>query len=138
MARDEVAELIRDLERIPRDERPFVRAALLRSGQDLLRRARANAFWSTRIPGATRLSVRFSRNPGVSVITDGRRAPHAHVYENQGRPGRKSHPLFGDRRHWFRFNARPFQGPAMDAEAPHAVAAMADALDQAFWNARFR
>lgn len=138
MARDEVAELIRDLENIPRDARRYVRPALAGAGRDLLNRARSNASWSTRIPAATRLSIRFARNPGVDVITDGRRAPHAHVFENQGRPGRKAHPLFGNRSYWFRFAARPYLAPAMDAEAPHAVAAMGDALERAFWNARFR
>lgn len=138
MARDEVRELIRDLRDVPRDERRFVRAAILRSGHDLLQRVRRNASWSTRIPGATRLSVRFSRSPGVDVITDSQRAPHASVYEGDGRPGRFRHPLFGNRSHWYSQRRRPFQGPAMDAEAPHAVAAIADAVDQAFWNARFR
>ena len=138
MPRDEIGELIRDLGRIPADARRYVRPALAGSGRDVLNRARANASWSTRIPAATRLSIRFTRNPGVDVITDGRRAPHAHVYENEGRPGRKSHPLFGNRDHWFRFQARPYLAPAMDAEAPHAAAAMADALERAFWNAEFR
>jgi hypothetical protein len=136
--RDEVGELIRDLGHIPGDAQRYVRPAILRAGSDVLHRARANASWSTRIPAATRLSVRFSRNPGVDVITDGRRAPHAAVYENEGKPGRLAHPLFGNRSHWYRFAARPYLGPAMDAEAPHAVAAIADAVDRALWNAEFR
>lgn len=135
---DTVGELIRDLEHFPRDLRQHIRPAIQRSGHDLLRRARANASWSTRIPAATRLSVRFSRNPGVDVITDGRRAPHAATYENEGRPGTLAHPLFGNRSHWYRFRARPYLGPAMDAEAPHTVAQIADAVDRALWDAQFR
>lgn len=138
MARDEVGELIRDLGRVPRETQRWVRPAIHRAGSDILHAARTNASWSTRIPAATRLSVRFSRNPGVDVITDTSRAPHAPYYENGGRPGRFRHPLFGDRSHWYSQRARPFLGPAMDAKAGDAVAAIGDAVDRALFNARFR
>jgi hypothetical protein len=135
---DEVGELIRDLEKIPRAVQRRLRPAIIGAGGDVLRRARLNASWSSRIPGATRLSVRFSRNPGIDVITDGRRAPHASVYENEGREGMKAHPLFGNRRHWYRFAARPYLAPAMDAEAPAAAARIGDVIDRALWDNRFR
>jgi hypothetical protein len=138
VARDEVGELIRDLGHIPRDAQRWVRPAIQRAGSDILQEARSNAFWSRRIPPATRLSVRFSRNPGVDVITDAARAPHAPYYENQGRPGRFRHPLFGDRNHWYSQRARPFLGPAMDAKSDEAVAQIADAVDRALFNAQFR
>lgn len=135
---DPVGELIRDLDRIPRELRQRIRPVIHRSGSDILASARARASWSTRIPRATRLSVRFSRNPGVDIITDVRRAPHAPHYENEGRPGFFEHPLFGNRSHWYRQRARPYLGPAMDAGAPHAVAQIADAVDRALWDANFR
>lgn len=138
MPGDEVGELIRDLEGVPRATWRRLRPAITGAGGDVLRRARLNASWSSRIPGATRLSVRFGRNPGVDVITDGRRAPHASVYENEGKPGIKAHPLFGNRSHWYRFAARPYLAPAMDAEAPAAAAAIADVVDRALWDNRFR
>lgn len=138
MPGDEVGELIRDLEQIPRDVQRRLRPAIVGAGRDVLQQARINASWSSRIPGATRLSVRFSRNPGVDVITDGRRAPHASVYENEGKPGTKAHPLFGNRSHWYRFAARPYLAPAMDAEAPAAAARIGDVVDRALWDAKFR
>jgi hypothetical protein len=138
MPGDEVGELIRDLKGVPRDVQRRLRPAIIGAGRDVLERARLNASWSSRIPGATRLSVRFSRNPGVDVITDGRKAPHASVYENDGKPGVKAHPLFGNRRHRYRFAARPFLGPAMDAEAPDAAARIGDVVDRALFDHRFR
>lgn len=138
MPGDEVGQLIRDLEQVPRATWRGLRPAIVGAGGDVLRRARLNASWSSRIPGATRLSVRFSRNPGIDVITDGRRAPHASVYENEGKPGVLAHPRFGDRSHWYRFAARPYLGPAMDAEAPAAAARIGDVVDRALWDNRFR
>ncbi|TDB88353.1 HK97 gp10 family phage protein [Actinomadura sp. KC216] len=138
MADDEVRDLIRDLDQIPRELRVQMRPALQRAGRDLLRQAQLNASWSSRIPSATRLSVRFSRDPAVDVRTDGRRAPHATHYENEGKPGTFKHPLFGNRSYWYSQRARPYLGPAFDAKADDAFAAMADAVDRVTRDAGFR
>jgi hypothetical protein len=135
---DEVRDLIRDMDGIPLELRRELRPAIGRAGRSLLNAARLNASWSTRIPNATRLSIRFSRGgPGVSVITDGARAPHAPLYENQGEQGVFSHPLFGNRSHWYSQRARPFLGPALEAEGPQAFADVVDVVDGAIRNARF-
>lgn len=135
---DQVRELIRDLDQIPRDLRRQMRPVLQRAGRDMLRQAQINASWSSRIPGATRLSVRFSRDPGVDVRTDVRKAPHAPYYENEGRPGVFRHPLFGNRSYWYSQRARPFLGPAFDAHADSTVAQMNDAVERVTRDAGFR
>lgn len=135
---DEVRELIRDLDQIPRDLRRQTRLAITRAGRELLNEVRSRASWSTRIPAATRLSVRFARDPGASIVVDDRRAPHAKYYENRGRPGTFRHPLFGDRRHWYSQRARPFLGPAFDAKEDDAVRQVNDAVDRVTRDAGFR
>lgn len=134
---DEVRELMRDLDRIPPELRVQMRPALSRAGRDMLRQAQINASWSSRIPGATRLSVRFSRDPGMDIRTDTRRAPHAPYYENEGKPGTFRHPLFGNRHYWYSQRARPYLGPAYDMHLDSTVAQIGDAVDRVTRDAGF-
>lgn len=135
----DVPELIRDLRKVPKDARKGLRVEIRQKGQGVLRLGRSNASWSTRIPRATKLSVRFGKNgPGVSIVTSGQRAPHAALYENNGRPGSFRHPLYGNRSHWYSQPARPYLGPAMDVEGPKAVLGIAYVVDRALFDNRFR
>lgn len=85
---------------------------LRRIGQETLADARNNASWSSRIPGATRLSVQFSKRfSGVSIVTNKNRAPHARPIENAGKQGTFRHRNFG-RNDWSVQRAQPFQTPA--------------------------
>ena len=94
---------------IPGEIRRELRPALNRVAQPVLVQARANASWSTRIPGATRISSSFSRrSAGVAITVSGRKAPHARPLENLGRPGSFRHPVFGNRDRWVSQAARPF------------------------------
>lgn len=102
-------DLVADLGKVPNEIRREIRPVLRRSAQPALRRAKENASWSSRIPGATRISVGFSkRTPGVALVVNKNKAPHARAYENDGRPGRFRAPLFGNREQWFSHKARPF------------------------------
>jgi hypothetical protein len=95
--------------KFPADIRKQIRPELVKGGRPALSEAKRNASWSSRIPGATRLSVGFSkRTPGAALVVSHTRAPHAHAYENQGKPGTFRSPIFGNRENWATHTARPF------------------------------
>jgi hypothetical protein len=105
----ELRRLIKDLGAIPKDYRKEVRPELRKSAQPLVAKVKSNASWSTRIPKATKLSISLAgRKPGVRVVVNETKAPHAYYYENDGKQGTFRHPLFGNRRHWYSQRARPF------------------------------
>ena len=107
---------------LPAEIRRELRPALRRVAQPVLRQAKVNASWSTRIPGAIRISTSFSRRTaGVAITVSARKAPHARPFENLGRTGNFRHPLFGDRERWVSQAARPFLFPAVAAADPELV-----------------
>lgn len=130
---DELRALIRDLGKLPPEIRKELRKPLRAAGMKALTAARADASWSTRIPAATRLSVSFAKKrPGVALVVNKTRAPHARAYEHLGSAGTFRHPLFGDRKTWVTQRAKPFLFPAakavfeqMDADIAQAVDAVA-------------
>jgi hypothetical protein len=143
-ATDELRRLVRDLGKLPDDMRRELRPALLVTGQEALARARANASWSKRIPGATRLAVSFAkRRPGVALVVNLRQAPHARALENLGQQGTFRHPVpdtrrrgvraavRGDARLWVSQRARPFLFPAARAEWERIDADIGAAVDAA-------
>lgn len=135
---DEIRRLIRDLDGIPRDLRRQLRPGLRTAGRMVADQAKVNASWSTRIPGAIRVSVRFSGTPGVSVIVDKRKAPHGRPHEHGGRPGTFRHPLFGDRSRWYSQRARPFLAPAAEAKSRAAAREIHRVVDRVTRDAGFR
>lgn len=105
----ELRKLIKDLGKIPADYRKEVRPELRKAAQPLVAKVKANASWSSRIPKATKLSISLAgRHPGVRVVVNETKAPHAYYYENDGKQGTFRHPLFGNRSHWYPQRARPF------------------------------
>lgn len=118
--------LIRDLGAIPPAVNRTLRPAVLEAGRPVLMRMRANASWSTRIPGA--ISMRASgASAGVQFRVSAARAPHARPYEGlSGSPFRA--PLFGDREHWYPHAARPFFYRAVEAEADQVANRLGDAV----------
>jgi hypothetical protein len=136
---DEIEGLIRDLGKIPKELKRELRPGLRQAAKPVLDQARLNASWSTRIPKATRISLQFAgRTPGVSIVTNVKKAPHARPYENQGEPGTFRAPLFGDREHWYPHTARPFLYPAVVAKAPGVERDIAHVVDRVTRIARFR
>lgn len=127
---DEIERLIRDLGGIPKEMRRMLRPGLRKAGGRVLTRARSNASWSTRIPGATRIAVKFAgREPGVSIVTNAKRAPHARPYEGITGEATFRHPVFGNREVWVTQRTRPFLAPAADTEGDAVEKDIADVVD---------
>jgi hypothetical protein len=84
---------------------------------------RAEASWSTRIPGA--VSVQTNGN-GAAVTVDSRIAPEAGPLNNRGQAGTFTHPVYGN--DWtVQQQARPFLAAGArrgQAEADRRVVAM--------------
>jgi hypothetical protein len=136
---DEIERLIHDMGRIPDDLRKKLRPRLRIAGRIVADDAKARASWSTRIPRAIRVSTSFTgRRPGVSVIVNKSKAPHARPYEHGGEPGKFRHPRWGDRRRWFDQQARPFLAPALQAKGDTAGRLITEAVDQTTRDAGFR
>jgi len=120
----ELQRLIRDLGKIPDDLRKELRPAMRKAAEQVKREAQSRASWSTRIPGAIRVAVKFSGSgAGASVVVSGAKAPHARPYENLGNPGTFRHPRWGHREagDWITQQARPFLFPAARAKADAAA-----------------
>ncbi len=136
---DEIKELIRDLGKIPKDLKRELRPGLRAAAKPVLDQARLNASWSSRIPGATRISLQFAgRTPGVSIVTNVKKAPHARPYEHGGSPGTFRAPLFGNRDHWYPHKARPFLYPAVVQRASGVERDIAEVVDRVTRVAGFR
>lgn len=107
----ELNRFVREIGKMPKDLAKQARPMMRRSGQEALAEAKSNASWSTRIPGATKLSVRFSKRfSGIAIVTNKNRAPHARPIENAGKTGTFRHRNFG-RNDWSVQRAQPFQAP---------------------------
>jgi hypothetical protein len=102
-------DLVQEIGKMPNELRKEIRPMLRRSAQPALAAAKQNASWSSRIPGATRISVGFSkRTPGVALVVNKNKAPHARAYEHGGKDGKFRSPVFGNRDNWVSHTARPF------------------------------
>lgn len=137
---NEVRDFIKDFGKVPKDFRSELRPALRVIGNEVRAEAQRRSAWSKRIPAATRVSVGFTkRNPGVSVVVNRVKAPHARPLENRGLNGMFRHPVFGHKdRKWEEQPARPFLAPAAEAKADNAAAKVADVWDIAARRAGFR
>lgn len=135
---DEVERLIRDLGKIPDDLKRKLRPELRAAGRIVADQAKINAAWSTRIPRAVKVSVSFTlRRPGVTVVVDKNKAPHARPYEHGGREGNFRHPVYGNRKAWVAQKARPFLAPALAAKNEEAGRQIADVVDKVTRDAGF-
>lgn len=102
---------------------------------------RRNASWSSRIPGAVGVQPRFtSKNPGVSVVVNARKAPHARPLESGSARNRGTvrHPVFGSRENWVSQPTRPFFFNQLEQHMPAVEKAVLDAMDEAARSAGFR
>jgi hypothetical protein len=130
---------IREFDKFPKELRQELRPKLRKTGEKALASVRALAGWSTRVPGATRLSVSFAkRNPGISIVVNRHKAPHARPHEHGGKPGFFRAPLFGNRRRWYRHRARPFLEPGARPHFERVDNEIKDAVDEAARKAGFR
>lgn len=132
MSSPDMDQVITDLRAIPREVRKELRPVLKRAGEGAATAARAHASWSTRIPGAIRVAVRYGQQrPGVTLRVSAGRAPHARAFEGLGRPGVIRHPLFGDREHWFAQARRPFAWPAVSSRRAEIERNVASVVEMA-------
>lgn len=127
----EIRKLIADLGKVPAELRTELRPAIQRAAQEVLAEARSRASWSSRIPGATRIAIRFTgKAAGASVVVSAARAPHGRPYEHLGAGGTFRHPVYG-RDTWVTQRARPFLFPAAAAKREAVARAIDQAVEQA-------
>lgn len=122
--------LQRDLKRLAPAVQKELNAEIKGIAGEIVSAAKANASWSSRIPGAIGLSVTTTR---VGVKANRRKAPHARAYEGTRRAGfgtQKSfrHPVFGNRNVWVSQPTRPFLAPAIRANQDQFFARAEDAI----------
>lgn len=138
----EIQRLARDLHRMGPAGQRALKRRFRGVAQPLLAAARANASWSTRIPGA--ISVRSvasasSVRIGVQLRSSAKKAPHARPYEGLGQGGVFRHPVFGRRdAKWVEQKTRPFLYPAVREKGDDAGRALLDAYEDAAREAGFR
>lgn len=129
---DDVLKLINDLRKIGDGVgrnlgKEFKRAAVPAANQ-----AKANASWSSRIPGAITVGVSSSRRfPGAQIKVAKDKAPHARLFEFPGRGGSFRHPVYGNREVWVAQQGRPFIRPAVRAKGAEFAKACDRAVDTA-------
>lgn len=136
---DDIERLIKDLGKIPKDLRKELRPGIKWAAKPVLDQVKRNASWSTRIPKATRLSIKFSgREPGAAIVVNAKKAPHGWAYENKGKEGTFRHPVYGNRSNWVTQKARPFAAPAVRAKGDEAERRIARIVDVVTRAAGFR
>jgi Bacteriophage HK97-gp10, putative tail-component len=129
IAREELLKLIADLGKIPPDLKRELRPALKKAGQPVLAEMRSNASWSTRIPGATRISTSFGgARPGITFVVSSKTAPGARPIEHKGQQGNFRHPVHGDRNVWVAQRARPFFYRAVTDRTEDVINSLGDTV----------
>lgn len=126
---DDIRKLINDLRKIGDGVGRELGKEFKKAAGPVAAQAKANASWSTRIPGAITTGVSQSRRfPGAQIKVSKNKAPHARLYEF-----RKSfrHPVFGNRENWVSQATRPFIRPAIRAKGDGFVKACDRAVDTA-------
>lgn len=129
--------LAREFGQVPFDLRRELRPRLRQAGDLIRSEAQANAAWSSRIPGAIRMTVSFaSKTGGIRIYVDSKKAPHARPYEGAGRGGTSAssfrHPVFGNRNNWVAQPTRPFLFPAVRKAGPKVRSLVEDAVRASF------
>jgi hypothetical protein len=128
-----VRKLARDMGGVPMALRREMRPKLRQAGQQLKSELQADYGWSSRIPGAVRMTTSFgSKTGGVRIFVDAKRAPHARPIENEGQAGKFRHPLFGNRDVWVEQDARPTFFPAVKRNRENVIRLAADAVRATF------
>jgi hypothetical protein len=117
-----------DLRAMSTEVRREVRPALVEAAQPIVAQAKANASWSTRIPGAIRARV---VKRGVDIVVSRKKAPHARPLEGITGANSFRHPVMGNRDVWVSQPTRPFLDPAMKAHRGKVRARLARIVSDA-------
>lgn len=130
---ESIRKLARAMGSIPADVRRELRPRLRKAGEGLANDLRSSYGWSSRIPGAVRITAAFgSQSGGVRIFVDEKRAPHARPIENEGNAGTFRHPLWGDTENWVEQEARPTFFPAVKRNREEVIRLAAEAVRAAF------
>ena len=130
--------LAKELDGIPKELRQKLRPALRAAAEPVVQDARSRASWSTRIPRAISMSVRFSRDPGVLIRVRRSVAPHGRSYEGITGASDFVHPVFGHRDREVAEGTRPYLEPAVRAAADNVLATAAGVVEQVAREQGFR
>lgn len=123
----------RELGMVPIELRKELRPRIRAAGDRLRKRIQSNASWSSRIPGAVRMTTSFaSKTGGIRIFVNQAAAPEARPLENRGQAGTFRHPVYGHRSTWVSQAARPFFLPAIQAEYDNVRTAVEDAVRASF------
>jgi hypothetical protein len=117
-----------ELRAMSTEVRRGIAPALKQVAQPIVAQARANASWSTRIPGAIRARV---LKRGVDIIVSRKKAPHARPYEGVTGADKFRHPVMGNRDRWVSQDTRPFLGPAVMQHRHKVREALAQVIQDA-------
>ena len=119
--------------------RKQIRTGVAAAAEPLAAAVRAEASWSSRIPGATTIKTSFGpRSAGAVVEVNKKKAPHARPLEmgsQRSSSGTLRHPVFADSSKskdewtWVSQPQRPFFFAAVDAQTPLITARMNKVLD---------
>ena len=128
---------VAEFEKFPASLRKEMRPLLTEVAAESLSRAKANASWSRRIPGAIRARVTFSKTRGgVSLTVNRRKAPHARPMENLGQQGTFEHPT--PTGGTVKQEARPFFFQSMDTDPKTADRKIGEIVDRVSRSYKFR
>jgi hypothetical protein len=116
----------------PAELRTTLRREIRAEGKDVEGDIKANASWSSRIPGAVRTTVGFgARSSGVVIRVDAGKAPHARPLEFGNKPGFNRHPVF-TYDVWVDQPIRPFFFRAVTPAMPRLVGRVQGVIDDVF------
>lgn len=136
-------QLTKDLQNVDRKLAVEMKKQMRQVAGPIRDRVAQEASWSTRIPGATKVSTRFTaRTQQVIVTVNRNQAPHARPLENAGEEGFFTHPVFASKSRRGRLRqvvrgrmvqqrARPFFAKAIRA-SDHRIDAAIEQVAQDF------
>lgn len=139
--RDTLDALITDLGKMPVELARELRPALKKAAQPILQDAKRRAGWSSRVPGAITIKTSLAQGkPGVRLVVDATKAPHARPFEFGSQRGGSyvRHPVFGNREIWVQQRTRPFFFPAVREGASEVAEQSSAAVMAAARSAGFR
>jgi hypothetical protein len=128
---EDVRKLVNDLRKIGDGVGRNLGKEFKKAAGPVASQAKANASWSSRIPGAITVGVSSSRRyPGAQIKVSKTKAPHARLFEFPSRGGSFRHPVFGNREVWVAQKGRPFIRPAVRTKGGEFIKACDRAVDE--------
>jgi hypothetical protein len=128
---EDVLKLVNDLRKISGGVGRNLGKEFKKAAGPVAQQAKANASWSSRIPGAITVGVSSSRRyPGAQIKVSKEKAPHARLFEWPGRGGSFRHPVYGNREVWVSQRGSPFIRPAVRAKGGEFIKACDRAVDE--------